>query len=239
MNRLTIKEYFNIIDSTKEKDYINRYNAIKNSVQIKWYRLTYNNHLVLHFKVPSEKSKRLMYDTLVEFCTTNMNASSIRQSEIKVFSNCPSYVFMNARVAHNNNYDIEWANGLFAKETLAPPPEDKADKVPTEIRIERGLFFAIYHIKQMSDIEIMHKAMGAIRIPNGKALALFIKDQDWVMEKRGQIADEKKLKNLIEKLSPVKSQNRKVGVSKLQNTTKTIKSATSKKTSKTTKTKKI
>lgn len=201
--RLTIKNYFAMTRlSNKENEYINRYNVIRDKVVVKWYRLKSNSHLVMHFKVPSEKTPKLMYDTLVEFYTTTNTAYSIRNAEIKVFSNCPSYVFMNARVAKNKNMDIDWANGLFNKETLAPPPEDKADKVPTDLRIERGLFFPLYHIKKMSDIDIMAKATGAHKIHDGKALALFIRDSDWVMEKRGQYETVKKMEDKIAKLNP-------------------------------------
>ena len=95
--------------------------------------------------------------------------------------------------------DIDWANGLFSKETLAPPPEDKAESVPTEIRIERGLYFPMYHLKQLSDIEIMNNAKSAKTIPNGKMLAVFIRDSDWVMEKRGQYGTIKKIEKNISK----------------------------------------
>ena len=208
--RLTIKEYFKLTSkSNKVGEYNSRYNSIKDKVVIKWYKLKDNGHLVMHFKVPSEKTPKLMYDTLIEFYTNNTSASSIKNSEIKVFSNCPSYVFMNARVAKNLNMDIDWANGLFSKETLAPPPEDKADSVPTEIRIERGLYFPMYHLKQLSDIEIMNNAKSAKTIPNGKMLAVFIRDSDWVMEKRGQYGTIKKIEKNISKLNPFKNTTQK------------------------------
>lgn len=238
-NRLSIPEYNKIADMNKDKykEYERRYEDIKNKVHIRWYKLLDNKHLVMHFKIPSEKSK-LMYDTLIEFYTTYTDANALKRCEIKVFSNCPSWVFMNARVAMEKHMDISWANELFNKETLKPPEEGK--ETPTEIRLEKGLAFAIIHIKRMDNVELMAKAKTAMVIPNGKTLSSFIRNSDWVMEKRGQYKSEQDFKKLLEKFSPVKvsqAQTKRAGMS----TSKTIKTTkvASTKTKSVAKTKKI
>ena len=237
--RLTIPEYTKMLNNKKDKyrEYENRYMEIKNKIVVRWYKLQDSKHLVMHFKIPSEKTK-LMYDTLIEFYTNNTDANSIRRSEIKVFSNCPSWVFMNARYAKDHNMDIDWANGLFNKETLAPPTEDSKPK--EELSIEKSLAFSIIHIKNMSDITLMAKAKSAFPMHNGDMLSKFIRNSDWIMEKRGQAKSEQDFRKLLEKFSPIKvsqAQTKRAGMS----TAKTIKTTKviSNKTKSVAKTKKI
>ena len=237
--RLTLSEYMKLCNANKPKfqSYEKRYEEIKNKIVVRWYKLHDSKHLVMHFKIPSEKSK-LMYDTLIEFYTTFTDANSIKRAEMKVFSNCPSWVYMNARVAHTKNMDIDWANDLFNKETLKPPEEGKED--PDNIRLEKALTFAMIHLKNMTDLTLMSKAKSAMIIPNGPTLAKFIRNSDWVMEKRGQAKSDQDFRKLLEKFSPVKvsqAQTKRVGMS----TSKTIKTTkvASTKTKSVAKTKKI
>lgn len=238
-NRLSVSEYMKIADANrpKFKEYEKRYEEIKNKIEVRWYRLQDSKHTVMHFKIPSEKS-RLMYDTLIEFYTTYTDANSIKRAEIKVFSNCPSWVYMNARTAKNLNMDIDWANDLFNKETLKPPEEGKAEA--TEIRLEKALAFAIIHLKKMDDVVLMSKAKSAFPIHNGNTLSKFIRTSDWIMEKRGQAKSEQDFRKLLDKFSPVKvsqAQTKRAGMS----TSKTIKTTkvASTKTKSVSKTKKI
>lgn len=239
VNRLSVPEYNKIIDTnrTKYKDYEKRYEEIKNKIVVRWYKLHDSKHLVMHFKIPSEKTK-LMYDTLIEFYTTYTDANSLKRAEIKVFSNCPSWVYMNARVANNLHMDISWANDLFNKETLKPPEEGK--EVPDKIRLEKGLAFAIIHLKKMDDVTLMSKSRTAMPIHNGETLAKFIRNSDWIMEKRGQYKSDQDFRKLLEKFSPVRisqAQTKRAGMS----TSKTIKTTkvSSTKTKSVAKTKKI
>lgn len=228
--RLTMAEYNKIISTNKDKynEYQKRYAEIKNKIQVRWYKLQDNKHLVMHFKIPSEKT-RLMYDTLIEFCTTYTDANSIKRCELKVFSNCPSWVFMNARAAHEKSMDISWANNLFNKDTLKPPDEGK--EASNDIRLEKGLCFAIIYLKELNEITLMGKARTALPIKSGNDLAVFIRNSDWVMEKRGQYKSEEDFKKLLQKFSPVKisnAQTKRAGMStsKTITTTKTTSSRT-------------
>lgn len=228
--RLTLAEYNRLMDSDKNKsaDYKKRYDDVRKKIQVRWYKLQDSKHVVMHFKIPSEKSK-LMYDTLIEFYTEYTDANSLRRCEMKVFSNCPSWVFMNARVAHEKNMDISWANSLFNKDTLKPPEENK--ETPDNIRLEKGLCFAIIHLKEMNNITLMTKAKNAMPIRNGEDLSKFIRNSDWVMEKRGQYKSDDEFKKLLQKFSPIKisnAQTKRAGLStsKTITTTKTTSSKT-------------
>ena len=203
MAQLTLREYFKIVSSNnKFTEYTGRYHSIKGNVVVKWFKLKDCGHMVLHYKIPSEKRKNLMYDTLIEFCTDRLTDNALRNAPIRVFSNCPSYVFMNARFADMNGFSIPWANPLFNKETLERPSEEDQAKLPTEIRIERGLFFPLFHAKNMSAIQVMDCATNALPIKNGEELTKFIKSQDWVLEKRGQAPDMKRMADILEKFNP-------------------------------------
>lgn len=234
MNQLTLREYFKIVSAhNKFTEYVGRYHNLANKVVVKWFKLKDCNHMVLHFKIPSEKRTNLMYDTLIEFCTTRLTDSALRNAPIRVFSNCPSYVFMNARFADMNGFSIPWANPLFSKETLERPAEDQQDKLPTELRIERGLFFPLYHAKNMSPIQVMDCANKALPIKNGEELTRFIKSQDWVLEKRGQAADMKRMGEILEKFNPFSKKKNKNEVASSPYVKKTTKTGRVAKTNKT------
>jgi hypothetical protein len=86
----------------------------------------------------------------------------------------------------------------------------------------------------------MAKAKTALLIRNGETLSKFIRNSDWIMEKRGQYKSEQDFKKLLEKFSPVKisqAQTKRAGMS----TSKTIKTTkvASIKTKSVAKTKKI
>jgi hypothetical protein len=237
--RMSLTEYNKLINKNKDKyiEYQRRYNDIRKKIQVRWYKLNDSKHIVMHFKIPSEKSK-LMYDTLIEFYTDYTDANSLKRCEIKVFSNCPSWVYMNARVAQKQNMDIDWAIDLYNKEALKPPEEGK--EIPDEIRLEKGLAFAIIYLKELNDITLMSKAKGAMHIRSGKDLVIFIRNSDWVMEKRGQYKSDQDFKKLLEKFNPVKisnAQTKRAGLS----TAKTIKTTkvSSRKTKSVAKTKSI
>lgn len=238
-SRLSIPEYNKLINANKDKykEYESRYNEIRKRITVRWYKLLNSKHIVMHFKIPSEKSK-LMYDTLIEFYTNFTDANSLRRCEIKVFSNCPSWVYMNARIANKNNMDIDWAISLFNKEALKPPEEGK--EVADNIRLEKGLCFAMIHLKEMNDVTLMSKAKTAMPIRNGEDLSKFIRNSDWVMEKRGQYKSEQDFRKLLEKFSPVKisnAQTKRAGISTSKTTTTT--KVSSSRTKSVAKTKKI
>lgn len=181
-----------------------------------------------------------MYDTLIEFCTSSITPYSLKNCDIKVFSNCPSYVFMNARFASMNGLSIIWAEPLFNKETLKVPDQnDDKTKLPTDIRIERGLFFALYHVSKLTDIELMAFAQKAYKVPNGNTITMFIRNQDWVMEKRGKVGAEFKFDKLYQKMG-MSTNNTKNNDSKYVKKVNSIsKAGKGLRTSRTSRTKKI
>lgn len=241
MIKLSIREYLKKpFDSQKKTEYINRYNSIKYHISIKWFKLTSNNHLVMHFKIPSEKSTKIMYDTLIEFCTTSNTPYTLKNCDIKVFSNCPSYVFMNARFASLNSLSIIWAEPLYSKDTLKLPSEEelKTKPLPIDIKIEKGLFFAIYHVSKLSDIELMAYTQKAFKINSGEMITAFIRNQDWVMEKRGKVGAEFTFDKLYKQLGITK-QKETMDSKYVKKTNSVFKSGKIPKVGKSAKTKKI
>lgn len=208
---MTINQYLKMAkDAGKLDDYTKRYNEISRKANVIWYKLLDTGHFVLHFKIPSEKKKFVMYDTLIEFETSNINALAIKRANIKVFSNCPSYVFMNAKWANENGLAVQWSNDLFNKQTLDPVYTEeeqaaRAKKEPqTSLKIERGLFFPILHVSKMTNTILTTSATTAIPIPSGALLTKFIKSADWVLEKRGQQSSLEKLQQAMKQFDPFK-----------------------------------
>lgn len=190
LNKLTLSLYLRKVevdDQTKAK-YRKRFEEVQDKIIARWYYVKATSRIVAQIKIPSEKTN-MMYDVLIEFPFGKSDASyrDFRNSEIKVFSNCPSFVFMNARVFERKGFLINWAKDLYNKETLSPPPEDKKEEeLEKDVKYEKSLYFAALYLDRFNAIEILTFLKNANAMPNNDNIVKFIKSSDWTMEKRGK-----------------------------------------------------
>ena len=69
-------------------------------------------------------------------------------------------------------------------------------------------------MNQLNDIELMACAQKAYKVPNGETITTFIRNQDWVMEKRGKVGAEFKFDNLYKKFGIQKKKDSSTYVKK-------------------------
>ena len=190
MNKLSLNLYLQKVEAdadTKDK-YRKRFEEVQGKILSRWYFVKATKRIVVQIKIPSEKAN-LMYDVLIEFPFGKSDGSykNFRNSEIRVFSNCPSFVYMNARVFERKGFLITWAKDLYNKETLAPPPDDKKEEeLQKDVRYEKSLYFAALYLDKFNAIQILTFLNNADAMPNNENIVRFIKTSDWAMEKRGK-----------------------------------------------------
>lgn len=126
---VNIEPNITIVDAVKEKD----------------------NYFIL-VKIPSEsnteyKSDKIFYDVIIELSPPNksyLNNESVRDYDVRVYSNCPSFTYTFTYVYYKKDALIKMPKGAYTRKALS-----KAPKVRNPLLlfgIEKTLWFAICYI---------------------------------------------------------------------------------------------
>ena len=110
-----------------------------------------DNYFIL-VKIPSEsnteyKSDKIFYDVIIELLPPNksyLNNESVRDYDVRVYSNCPSFTYTFTYVYYKKDALIKMPKGAYTKKALS-----KAPKVRNPLLlfgIEKTLWFAICYI---------------------------------------------------------------------------------------------
>lgn len=108
------------------------------------YKLYYDKkgNYYIHMKVPSEVVDNFYYDTLVKFIPNNKivsTATSLKQYNVKFFSNDPSFVFTFAHAMVKNNLFIDELSSKMSKKALKEVGKEKNPK--DQIGYVKSLYF--------------------------------------------------------------------------------------------------
>ena len=110
-----------------------------------------DNYFIL-VKIPSEsnteyKSDKIFYDVIIELSPPNksyLNNESVRDYDVRVYSNCPSFTYTFTYVYYKKDALIKMPKGAYTRKALS-----KAPKVRNSLLlfgIEKTLWFAICYI---------------------------------------------------------------------------------------------
>ena len=117
MNEFTLKNYLNNpeADAKLLSSYKKRYSAIKAKITSKWFIDKNTNQIVVVIKIPSEKTNNFYYDVIFEFKGSSPNDTSrkFKTLPIRVYSNCPSFVYSNVTFFKQKGWLIDWATSLY------------------------------------------------------------------------------------------------------------------------------
>jgi hypothetical protein len=123
--------------------------------------------------------------------TVNDTAKRLLTSEMKVFSNCPSFVFMNAKFFEEKGFLIEWAKSLYdpkvfeeTEEMQDSKREANAQATVKDVKCEKSLYFAVMHIRSMTPISILTKLSKARQIKDTATVLKHIKNSNDMLAKR-------------------------------------------------------
>lgn len=215
---MTLTEYLNYVDKdVKSKSkYQARFSKIKGSISSKWYAVKETGNIIITIQIPSEKAKHIYYNVFLEFPDTNRSetAKKLLTSEMKVFSNCPSFVFMNAKYFEEKGFLIEWAKSLYdpkvfeeTDEVTEANKENTLQKEAKDVKCEKSLYFAALYIKSMSVITILNNMNRAMTIRNVEMLTKTIRDSNAMLKKRVNSTKKSPIDKLFNKPNKSKSQN--------------------------------
>ena len=191
---MTIKEYLKHVNSDikAKTTYGPRYLKIRNDIESTWYTVGDTSNVVVLIHIPSEKAKHVHYSVILEFPLGSVGdtAKKLLNSEMKVFSNCPSFVFMNAKYFEEKGFLIEWAKSLYDDKVFEDTEEKDAQREANaqatvrDVKAEKSLYYAAMHINQMSPIGILTRLNKAKKIKDTKTVMRHIKDAEEILEKR-------------------------------------------------------
>lgn len=192
---MTLNEYLNFVNSNPKAKttYSARYMKIKGDITSTWYTVKDTKNVVVSIQIPSEKAKHVSYNVVLEFPegTVSETAKKLLNSEMKVFSNCPSFVFMNAKYFEEKGFLINWAKPLYdpkvfeeTEELSSSKMEANKEKSERDVKCEKSLFFAAMHIRQMSTIGILTRLSKAQPIKDTNTVLKHIKNSNDTLNKR-------------------------------------------------------
>ena len=142
---MTIRDYLEDEKTTEEREKLNKvYASIANNVKFRLYR--YRDFAIFHVTVPSSKPGDVSYDVVIEVKTSALHASAatIEDLPIRVFSNCPSFVFGHAYRYNQKKVFIDWLADKYDASTLEKDPDEaKSSKYSY---LERSVYLALLYI---------------------------------------------------------------------------------------------
>lgn len=106
-----------------KQDYANMLLSVKDDIKYRWYIIE-DKFLYCHLNIPSQNTKGIYYDVVIEFDigNNNKNLGNLLESPMRVFSNCPSFVFTYANTFNDYGLLIPWLKDKYSKEIFKNDP---------------------------------------------------------------------------------------------------------------------
>ena len=206
MDKLSLNQYLKKVevDATTKLKYRKRYEEVQGKISVRWYYVNSIDHIVAHITIPSEKVS-VKYDVLVEFPFGKEAATfrNFKNSSIKVYSNCPSFVYMNARLFDKKGFLIPWTKSLYDKATFETKEPAEGEPVKEyDVRYEKSVYFAALYLDSFNAIQILTFMREAVKIPRPDAILQYLRSPDKAMYDRAvQGEKDKRKKQFIKKVT--------------------------------------
>ena len=200
MDAFTLGNYLRRVEADPKikANYKTRYKEISKQIESNWFVIGDDGPLIIHILIPSEKVKAISYDGLFEFPTgKNTTLKDFKQSEVKIFSNCPSFVYMNAKICKEKGYLIPWATDLinpraFEEDKKSAQKEESSTPKSADVRYEKSLYFSALYLNDLKPIDVLRFISHAHKVSDTKYIVSKIKGTSWVEDNRAfQSAKEK------------------------------------------------
>ena len=224
MEKFNINKYISDTKTDKNiSDYNQRYEQIKTNIKSSWFSVKDSGHLVVKFNIPSEKAGSVAYDVIVEFNVgSDATYKEFKTTQLRVFSNCPSFIFMNAYFCKMNDLLIDWAIPLYkdpnAFNSPAKDPKDtNAKPEQTKIKCEKSLYFAFKLLSSLNPIQMYLNASQSTKLPNSKILLHHLQGTEEVNFKRSDSITKEKVKVEKAKNNEIASIERKMKLKSIFN----------------------
>lgn len=191
-----------IINNTEIKNSLNtQFDIIRDRIKYIWY--VRSNFYICHIMIPSKSLNELRYDVILEFNmdSTDNNDNSINNAVMKVFSNCPSFVFTYAYAFNKQNSLCDWLKNKYNKKVL--------DKEPVErnryniISYEKSIYLACKFILSNGNNKLANIKNKAIPLTNYFHVSNLIQTDEQILERykllklKEKEKKEKETKNIV------------------------------------------
>jgi hypothetical protein len=106
-----------------------------------------SNRYYAHIMVPSESTKGIYYDVVIEFSTDKPEVmmSNLNSYNVKFFSNDPAFIFTYAYTFKHSGLTIDWLEKKMNKKALTDKPVIRNPRMQTGYI--KSLYFAYYFMK--------------------------------------------------------------------------------------------
>lgn len=223
-------------DEIKAK-YKSELESVKDRVQMKWYRQM--DLLICHIQIPSSKNSSVIYDVVFEFPTSKSTDGTILNSEVRMFSNCPSFLFTYAYAIYQHGMGISWLKDKIGSQYLKTPANQK--NAYNIVSYEKSIYMGFLYIKNFSTH--IEKILATSFPFKSYAFKRDIKSSSEIMllykqhkESLNETKSIDKIEPKVERKEPTKPKSNKSGSSgitgKVKTTRNVRKTAASKKTKK-------
>lgn len=134
------------------------------------YTVNPGSRVMVHIKVPSETVDRFFYDVLIEL-SAEKSAADFRDCDIKIFSNCPSFVYSVAYVFAHWDPDAT-AKGGANRKIAGMMIDSLRGKLPKERLLVPGSEKSLGH-KPVHDKPVVRNPMGIPLFDKSVYFAIF------------------------------------------------------------------
>ena len=167
-----------------------RYSVIKEKLRrafpTKFY-IENERSVYVHIRIPSETRPKMDYDVVMHlFDTSRDGKGSLRDWEVKFFSNCPSFVYTYAYAYNKKGLFIEFLGEKLGNVVMDNPPKVRNPKM--EISWDMSIYYAVSHFLDETRFSkkfwVMKESEGEEFNP--QVLASRIRDFETIMKEFGK-----------------------------------------------------
>lgn len=236
---MTLKDLLDGKESRKRREDLDKeLQTLVDRIVCKTYR--YRDYVIYHAVIPSSKSgSTVTYDVILEVKTAGFRsgAANIDLLPLRIFSNCPSFIFGYAHNYLQNKVLCDWLLNKYSAKVAENAPT-KPNKEP----LERSVYLAAAYIhSNRMDDENIYKTIGK-KLDTLREIINNVRTQEQIMAHVKERIVKEKTEKKLEKSPETKSEEspersiRRTHHGRTTQTTKDTKISKSSKSSRTTKT---
>lgn len=172
-----------------KENYLKSYEKLNSKILCAIYK--YRNSVIYHLNIPSDTTEDVSYDVVLEFDSSRLvnNSTSIMETNMKVFTNVPSFIYTYANVFYKHKLICKWLLDKYSKETLKHMPE-----VRNQFKVigpEKYLYMAMYYIKDKGLERLNVISTIGKDIYDLYSISKYIRTEQEILQKRKPSSSEK------------------------------------------------